>query len=259
MFDFSSFTPAAWAVLVAAAFVQGMSKGGFPGISIIAIPWVASVIDGKQATGFILPMLIAGDLFALLYFRRAVSVRDVLRALPWAVVGVVVGWRILHLIPNGSSKVMNYTVAGIVLFILAFQVVKKLMPTAPADDESAKRFSPIKHAFAVFMGFLGGVTTMLANAAGPVMSAYFLAIKLSKATFLGTCAWFFFVVNWMKFPLMLHEGMITAQSLKTNLVLLPAILLGAVTGILVVKRINQKIFEWIIIVLAAAGCVKLII
>ena len=108
------------------------------------------------------------------------------------------------------------------------------------------------------MGSLGGITTMLANAAGPVMSAYFLALKLSKTTFIGTCAWFFFVINIFKAPFMLHEGMITAQSLKANLLLLPALLLGVFAGVLVVKRINQNIFEWAVIILAAAGCVKLL-
>jgi len=249
-------------MLVAAAFVLGMSKGGLPGVAVIAIPWVADpeVLGPKQSTGFILPMLIAGDLFALSWFRRAVSARDVLRALPWAVVGVFAGWQILRLIPDDaaddSSRIMKYTVAGIVLFILAMQVVRKIKPPAAGGD--SREQSLAGRAFSVFMGFLGGITTMLANAAGPVMSAYFLAMKLSKATFLGTCAWFFFVVNWLKFPIMLNEGMITAQSLATNLLLVPVLLLGAFAGILVVRHISRKSFEWVVIALAAAGCVKLL-
>jgi uncharacterized membrane protein YfcA len=66
------------------------------------------------------------------------------------------------------------------------------------------------------------------------------------------------VVNWLKFPLMLHEGMITKQSLHTNLLLLPALFFGTFTGILVVRFINQKTFEWIVIILTVAGCAKLL-
>ena len=247
-------------MLVAAAFVLGMSKGGLPGAAVVAIPWVADMLGAKQSTGFILPMLIAGVLFALSWFRRAVSARDVLRALPWAVVGVLVGWWILRLMPDdaaadNSTKIMKYTVAGIVLFILSLQVARKLRPLA-REDGGAQSFA--KRVFSVFMGFLGGVTTMLANAAGPVMSAYFLSMRLPKATFLGTCAWFFFVVNWLKFPIMLNEGMITRQSLATNLLLVPVLLIGAFAGILVVKHISQKSFEWLVIALAATGCFKLL-
>ena len=270
MFDLSAFTTSDWLVLVAAAFVFGMSKGGLPGISIVAIPWVANLLGSKQSTGFILPMLIFGDFIALAYFRRVASIKDVLRALPWAIVGVLVGWQILRIIPDAkSNKTMDYAVAGIVLFILALQILNKCKKSAPAnsgdssktentDATREKPFPVLRYAFSVFMGFLGGVTTMLANAAGPVMSAYFLALKLSKTTFIGTCAWFFFVINIIKAPFMLNEKMITPQSLMVNLYLIPAVLLGVFAGVLVVKRINQNIFEWTIIILAAAGCFKLL-
>ena len=80
MFEVSQITPMQWAFLMAAAFIQGMSKGGVPGLTVMAIPLVAMVIPGKASTGLVLPMLVVGDLFALFYWRRSVSVRDLLRA-----------------------------------------------------------------------------------------------------------------------------------------------------------------------------------
>jgi hypothetical protein len=108
------------------------------------------------------------------------------------------------------------------------------------------------------MGFLGGVTTMLANAAGPVIGAYLLSLKLSKATFLGTSAWFFFIVNWIKVPFMVQQRMITMDSLRINLYMVPALVAGVAAGIFVASRINQKTFDILVTALAALACLKLL-
>ncbi|CAM5743565.1 hypothetical protein SALBM311S_11557 [Streptomyces alboniger] len=49
-------------------------------------------------------------------------------------------------------------------------------------------------------GVLGGFTTMVANAGGPVMSMYLLSAGFRKLGFLGTSAFFFLIVNVSKVP-----------------------------------------------------------
>ncbi|MGI5867957.1 MAG: sulfite exporter TauE/SafE family protein [Kiritimatiellia bacterium] len=257
MFDVAQITPMHWVLLMVAAFIQGMSKGGVPGLTVMAIPLVAMVIPDKTSTGLVLPMLVVGDLFALFYWRRSVSVRDLLRALPWAVVGVVIGWRMLDRIKGDQ---MRPIVGVVVLFVLALQIVRKIR-TRSGQAEPAEKTAgnPVmRHLYAAFMGSLGGVTTMLANAAGPVIGAYLLSLRLNKATFLGTSAWFFFIVNWIKVPFMVQQKMITVDSLGVNLRMIPALIAGVAAGIVVARRVNQKTFEWLVIILAGLASLKLL-
>jgi len=251
----SAFSPATWTTLLAAAFLQGVAKGGVPGVSILAIPLVAMVIPGKAATGLILPMLILGDVFALAYWRRAASWRDLLRALPWALAGVAAGTVFLTRI---NDRHMRPIIGGIVLAILLAHVWRLRLAPKPADDTQADHPAR-RHLFAAFMGSLGGFTTMIANAAGPVMGTYFLTLRLSKATFLGTSAWFFFIVNWVKAPFMVHLDMITASSLMVNLLMAPGLLAGVAVGVFIARRLNQQAFEWAVILLTALACARLLL
>ena len=99
---------------------------------------------------------------------------------------------------------------------------------------------------------------MMANAAGPVMVIYLLAMRLDKIEYVGTQAWFFFVVNWLKVPFSSNLNMMTAESVKLDLIMLPFIAIGAVIGIYFLKRIPQKIFVTVIQLLAAVAAVKLL-
>ncbi|WP_436407444.1 TSUP family transporter [Agromyces litoreus] len=107
-------------------------------------------------------------------------------------------------------------------------------------------------------GPLGGFTTMIANAAGPVMSLYFIASRLPVQAILGTAAWFFFVVNLIKLPFSVGLGLITPASLLLDLVLVPALVAGALIGRAVARRISLPWFERIVLLLTLASGVNLL-
>jgi uncharacterized membrane protein YfcA len=118
---------------------------------------------------------------------------------------------------------------------------------------------PTQWWFAVGLGFMAGVMTMMANAAGPIMIIYLLAMQLPKIEFVGTGAWFFFVVNWLKVPFSKKLDLMTAASLKLDLMMLPFIAAGAVIGIFFLKRIPQKAFTAVVQILAAATAVMILL
>jgi len=137
----------------------------------------------------------------------------------------------------------------LVLFLLALgEVKRRIHPEA----------IPAGGPFAAFFGILMGTTTQLANAAGPVSAIYFLSMKLPKEKYMGTTAWCFLILNWIKVPVFALEGRITAQSLLLDLCMLPVLVAGAALGILIFKRMNQKAFELVVKVLAAAASIKLL-
>ena len=117
---------------------------------------------------------------------------------------------------------------------------------------------PTQWWFAEVMGFFAGATTMMANAAGPVMIVYLLAMRLPKVEFVGTSAWFFFIVNWLKVPFSIHLGLVNVASIKLGFIMLPFIIIGAVLGIVALKKMPQKVFEITIQVLALAAAIKLL-
>ena len=99
---------------------------------------------------------------------------------------------------------------------------------------------------------------MMANAAGPVMVIYLVAMRLPKVEFVGTGAWFFFIVNWIKVPFSAKLDMMTLESVSLNLMTLPLIAAGAFVGIIILKKIPQKAFTTVVQILAVAAAIKLL-
>lgn len=117
-----------------------------------------------------------------------------------------------------------------------------------------------KGGYSAVFGLLGGFTTMIGNAAGPVMSVYLLSMRKEKMEYIGINAWFFLVVNLLKVPLQAfvwHN--ITWDSLTLNLLMLPVIGIGAFVGIKIVKRLPEKIFRRFIQVVTVLSVILMII
>ena len=237
-----------WVVIALCAVMVGISKTGIPGIGILIVPLMALVLPTRKSTGLLLGILILADLFAIVYHRRNAEWRHVLRLLPAALAGIVAGYFGLGWVDDRQLKPI---IGGIVLVMLGVSYWR----TRAKGDEAP---IPTQWWFAVGLGFMAGVTTMMANAAGPVMIIYLLAMRLPKIEFVGTSAWFFFVVNWLKVPFSASLNLMTVDSVKINLMMLPCIALGAVAGIFFLKRIPQKAFNIVVQILAAAAAIKLL-
>ncbi|MFC1634656.1 sulfite exporter TauE/SafE family protein, partial [Planctomycetota bacterium] len=191
---------------------------------------------------------ILADLFAIVYHRRNAKWGHVLRLLPAAFAGIVAGYFGLRVVDDQELKPI---IGGIALVMLGISYWRT---RAKGEDAPI----PTQWWFAVGLGFMAGVTTMMANAAGPVMIIYLLAMRLPKIEFVGTSAWFFFVVNWLKVPFSANLNLMTADSVKLNLMMLPCIAVGAVAGIFFLKRIPQKAFNAVVQILAAVAAIKLL-
>jgi uncharacterized membrane protein YfcA len=237
-----------WVVVAVCAVMVGTTKTGMPGLGILIVPFMALVLPTRQSTGILLGILILADLFAVTYHRRNARWGHVLRLLPAAFAGIVAGYFGLKFVNDRQLKPI---IGGIVLVMLA---VNYWRTRARGEDMPV----PTQWWFAAALGFMAGVTTMMANAAGPVMIIYLLAMRLPKVEFVGTGAWFFFVVNWLKVPFSANLNLMTAESVKLNLMMLPFIAVGAFAGIFLLKRIPQKAFNAIVQILAAAAAIKLL-
>jgi uncharacterized membrane protein YfcA len=238
-----------WVLLYVAATISGFSKTGIPGISILSVSIFALILPARESTGVVLPLLIFADVFAYFVYRKELQWSRVGRLLPWAGAGLVIGWFALGHVNNQQAARL---IGAIIALMLGVHVWRRTRQTATDLTPPPAWFGP-------FIGVFAGITTMVANAAGPVMTLYLLAMRLPKLEFLGTSAAFFLLINWIKVPFIAQLGLINPSSLTLNLYLLPAVAVGALLGRPVVQRVNQKIFENAALVLAAAAAVRLLL
>jgi uncharacterized membrane protein YfcA len=240
--------PVGWLVVVLCATMVGITKTGIPGLGILVVPLMADVLPPRSSVGVLLGILILADLFAAGYHRHNAKWRHVLRLLPAAFAGIVAGYFGLKAV---DDKQLKPIIGGIVLVMLGISYWRTRIKGTDAPV-------PTQWWFAAGLGFMAGVTTMMANAAGPIMIIYLLAMRLPKIEFVGTGAWFFFVVNWLKVPFSANLDLMTAASVKLDLMMLPFIATGAVVGIFFLKKIPQKAFTAVVQILAAAAAIKLL-
>ena len=249
-FCFPGMTAFQLAILAASALLVGVNKSGIPGLGMLPVILLAVAFDLNPgfATGVMLLMICAGDIFAVSYYRHNADWKIVVRLLPYTMLGLALGFVTLRYLNRPEH--LRIMIGWIILLLAAVHLVRvAFFKNAPV---------PGHWAFSAVVGLAAGFTTQVANAAGPVMALYLLSMKLPKDRYVGTCAWFFMIMNWTKLPVFCFEGRVTAAALRAVLPMLPLILAGAVLGVLFVKRAPQRFFEVIIEIIVIVSAVKLL-
>lgn len=227
----------------------GVTKTGLPGIGILSVPLVVYAFPDHThiSIGIGLGIRILADLFSASYYRRHANFKHIFRLIPITLLGILAGYYILKVV-NGSQ--LKRIIGVIVLTMLTIDYIR-----SRTDKEKILTTSLW---FVIMIGIFAGIATMMANAAGPIMAIYLLAMRLPKTEFVATSAWFFFIINWIKVPFSASLDMMTPETVKVCLILLPFIALGAITGIFVLKKIPLKAFRVIVRSFAVLAAVKLL-
>ncbi len=264
--------PWQWVLVVAAALLVGISKTGLAGIGVLFVAIFANILPTKLASGFVLPLLIFGDVVAVASYRLHAQWRHLWRLFPWTVAGVVLGYFAMGRIDDRQARLL---VGAIICTMVAMHLWRRWRGVAKRTAEDGRRWTvdggrkaedgtgvaeEAAHGawFAPTVGVLAGFTTLVANAAGPLMALYLLAMGLPKMEFVGTGAVFFLLLNLFKVPFMANLGLITTDSFGVNLALAPAVWLGAWLGRKLLRRLNQKLFENLALGLAAVAGLHLL-
>lgn len=236
-----------WIWYLLCAVLIGMSKAGVKGMGMLSVPILAVIFGGKPSAGLLLPMLSMADIFAVSYYNKDAEWKYVWKLLPATIIGVLVAMVVGYYISDDWFKNL---IAIFVIGSLILMIIQERNGLPESLTESL--------GFASVFGFLGGFSTMIGNAAGPIMMVYLLAMHLPKNSFIGTGAWFFLIVNLFKIPLHIFVWKtITWNSFSLNLVALPAIALGILIGIKIIKLIPEKEFRYFIIVMTFIVAIRL--
>ncbi|MFD8425335.1 sulfite exporter TauE/SafE family protein [Streptomyces sp. NPDC059466] len=243
-----------FAALAAAALLVGFSKTAVSGANTVSLAIFAAVLPARASTGVLLPLLIVGDVLAVLTYRRHAHWPTLWRLFPAVAAGVVLGTLFLVWADDGMVRT---SIGAILLLMAAVTLWRRRAATREEEPEAvATRAGRVK---ARSYGVLGGFTTMVANAGGPVMSMYLLSAGFRKLGFLGTSAFFFLIVNTSKVPFSVGLGLIDGHSLLLDAALAIFVVPGALLGKWAVHRINQLLFERLVIAATVVGGVQLLL
>lgn len=232
-----------------AALIVGASKTGLPGGVTLAVALFAQLFPARESTGALLPVLICADVLAVSLLRKPPNWRLLLHIFPWTALGVLLGWGLLSRIDNAQLRLI---IGGLIVSMTLYQLARRFQGSSSPPPSGSSRV------FTASMGTAAGITTMIANAAGPFMTFYLLAMRMGKLEFVVVNAWFFLVINSFKVPFAANLGLITWDSLRFDLLLAPLVLAGALLGRWMLRRIRQRVFELVVLLLALVGGLRLL-
>lgn len=237
-----------WTLAILASFLIGLSKAGIKGIGIFIVTILVFVFGGKASTGIMMPMLIVGDIFAVIYYYRHVEWKYIVKLVPWMALGVLIGVYFGKDMPEELFRNLMAVIIIVSVLIMFWW------------DRRKSKYIPKWYGFGVLIGSMAGFTTMIGNLAGAFANIYFLVMRLPKNAFIGTAAWLFFLINLFKLPFhILSWQTINATSLGVNLKLLPFQLIGLWAGVTILQRVEDDFFRKMILVLTALGAIVILI
>lgn len=236
-----------WFLAILSAMVIGVSKTGISGAGIIAVPLLAGIFGGRPSTGLLLPILITADLFAVKIYHSHVEWKYILRLLPWAFTGILAG-----VVTGGIVNDNQFRK------IIAVVVISGILLMIYRDFRKVNLEIPKSWWFSGILGLGAGFSTMIGNAAGPVMAYYLLSMRLPKNSYIATGAWFFLIINLVKIPFHVFAWKtITTESLYFDFLMILPVIAGALSGYYLVKLIPEKAYRIFIIITTLAAAIVL--
>jgi uncharacterized membrane protein YfcA len=224
-----------WALAGLGAFLIGLSKTGIGGIGILAVTIFSSVFPARGSVGLVLVLLICADVVAVTAFRRHAVWSHLWPLFPWTIAGVLLGYFAMGRVDDLQVRKM---IGSILVLLVSVQFRQYFKGT-----QERERIARHGLLYIALMGLAAGFTTMVANAAGPIMILYLLAAGLPKMEFVGTGAWYFLLMNCFKVPFSWKLGLINPASLSVDLMLAPLAVAGALSGRKLLPYIDQRLFE----------------
>ncbi len=233
--------------VVPAIVLYGIAKSGLGGsISLISVPLMTLVMPLSQALAIILPILIFSDIVAVYRFRKEFDLSTLKLIVPFAAIGIFIGSLTFSYF---SEDILKFIV-GVMgfLFTVHYFLFKK-----NKEEKSNKNF--IKGGIC---STIAGFTSFCVHAGGTPTSIYLLPLRMKKEIYVGTRVFFFTFINLIKLPFYIYLSMVSFQTFKLSMMLVPLAIIGIYIGYRILKIIDEKLFYNILYVLILVTSSKLI-
>ena len=234
-------------IAVPAVILIGLDKGGFAGLSSLAMPLMAVAVSPVKAAAMVLPILIVQDWVSVWSYRRDFDLRNLLILTPAAAVGVAAGWAMAARVDEQAVRLaVGLISVGFVVFML---LRNRLARGATARAEVAP---------GLIWGAIAGFTSFINHVGAPPVMAYMLPQKLPPRLFAGTAAVFFAIVNLLKLWPYFALGQFSRDNLGASAALLPMAVLATFAGVWLIRRVSAERFYVAILALTFLVGLKLI-
>jgi uncharacterized membrane protein YfcA len=150
--------PIFWVTAVIAVLVTGISKGGFGGLALFAVPLMALTTSPIQAAGIMLPILIVMDWVSLWAYRKTWSKRLLWLTLPGALVGIAVGGLLAGHVNDDIARI----VVGMIAILFPVYAV-----AGAVSKRRPKKSMLWNKPLGAIAGLTAGFTSFIAHAGGP--------------------------------------------------------------------------------------------
>ena len=121
-----------WILALLAVSIVGLSKAGIKGVSVLFVTIMAYIYGGKASTGIVLPLLIAADIFAVIYYNRHTQWKYIYRLMPWVIIGVYIATEVGKDLPEAIFKQgMAIIILLSVLLMFWLSLIHISEPTRP--------------------------------------------------------------------------------------------------------------------------------
>jgi uncharacterized protein len=240
-----------WAVVFFAVFLIGVTKSGFgAGVGLMIVPMTMLAMGhigyrAETTMGFMLPLLVIGDLVAVWQYRRIFNTQVIRGLLFGSAIGVIVGALLLRWFDGHPAEI---TTALIEIEVGIESVALVALHWYRTWHGNFDQFANPSLAKSNTIGGIAGVSSTLAHAAGPIIALYLLPRKLDRRAFVGTCAVYFFMLNTAKLPAYWSSQQFSREVLLISAKLLPLVFVGAGFGFWINRRMTDRIFSQIVYV-----------
>jgi uncharacterized protein len=238
--------PLFYLLAVVAVILLGLSKGGFFGLGVMALPLMSLEVPPLQAAAIILPTVLAQDALTVWSYRRDWSPWNLKIMIPSMAGGIALAGLFAASLTAAHIRLAIGLIAGV--FVVRHWLGGRF-------ERLSSRPGVLT---GIVWGAVGGFTTMLANAGGPAWQMHLLPQRLDKFTYVGTFTILFAASNLMKIPAYGALGQLTGENLLIGTILLPLAVIANYAGIWLVRRTPTELFFRIVYVLMFLIAIELI-
>ncbi len=229
---------------VIAVVLLGLAKGGFFGLGVMALPVLSLAVHPLHAAAILVVPMFAQDVLTVWTYRRDWSAWNLKIMIPAMMAGIAgATFVVARLEPHHIRLAVGLIAAA---FVLRHWLAWDRLTVRPTTGTG------------ILFGGLGGITTMLANAGGPLWQIHLLPQRMAQTTYVGTVTILFAFSNVLKIPSYTALGVFTFDNVLMGAMLVPVAMLANGIGIWLARRTPVEMFYRIAYALMALIALELI-
>ena len=229
-----------------ASLIQGITGFGF---ALVAVPLLSLFIpEIKNITPIIVIYSLITNIIIVYKSRKYVEFKKIIPLIIFAIIATPLGTYILI---NFKVKTLKIII-GIIIIITALAMLKNFKIKIRNE----------KISYGV-VGILSGILNGSTGLSGPPVVLFLTNQGEKKDVFRANLTMFGFITNIFAIINFIVEGIINRDTLTFTVIYFPALLLGVIIGIIVVKKISDYFFRlctiYLIIVLGVYTVISTIV